>query len=133
VANFGGGAAGFDGAAGVAVDGAFELAADCNAEFYEGAGFGVERTGFGGGASERVVGSEDFRVIFLEFEVAAGEFSRRRRFGFAHGTEGCGFVGHPQEPHETRAGWIDWSIEFNDERIGGGSGMIGFDGGAGLR
>jgi hypothetical protein len=92
VPDFGGRAAGFNGAAGVAVDGAFELAADRDGEFDEGASFRIERAGFSSGVAEGVIGGEDFREIFLEFEIAAGEFSGRRRFGFAHGTEGCGFA-----------------------------------------
>ena len=84
--DFRGRAAGFDGAAGVAVDGAFELAANRDGEFDQGASFRIERASFGGGVAESVVGCEDFREIFLEFEIAAGEFSGRRRFGFAHGS-----------------------------------------------
>ena len=85
MADFGGGAAGFDRAAGVAVEGAFKLAADGDAEFDEGASFGIDGTGVGGGVAERIVSGEDLREIFLEFEEAAGEFSGRRCFGFAHG------------------------------------------------
>lgn len=45
-------AAGFDGAPGVTVESAFELAADRDGEFDEGARFWIERPGFGGGVAQ---------------------------------------------------------------------------------
>ena len=84
MADFGRRAAGFDSAAGVAVEGAFKLAADRDAEFDEGASFGIDGAGFGGGVAEGVVSGENFRVIFLEFEEAAGEFSGRTQRVASH-------------------------------------------------
>jgi len=84
LADFGGSAFGFDRAPGMAMNRAFKLAADRNGEFDEGARFGIERAGFGGGISERVVSRKDRGEIFLEAHEATGKLAGRRRFGTFH-------------------------------------------------
>ncbi len=74
----------FKGATGMAMDGAFKLTADGNAEFGESAAFGIERAGLGSGMAERFISGKGGGKILGEFEVATGKFIRAGRAGSRH-------------------------------------------------
>lgn len=84
MADFSDGATGFDGTAGVAVDGAFELAADGDAEFGEGARFWIEWAGLGGGVAEGFIRGKSLGIIFGELNVTSGKFLWAGRAGTLH-------------------------------------------------
>lgn len=72
--DFFGGTSGFKSAPGVAVNSAFELAADSDGQFDQCAGALIERSCLGGGGAQGVIGLEHLRILFLELEVAGRKF-----------------------------------------------------------